>query len=136
VNSSTAFRTAAGSNEDMGWNVTDVNRETGRRGHGHRDAVARTVLCLSRFRANVGQRRDCGHGQCETSDCLRKVYAHRQCLFANGCVRLAFGDADCLLPRLLRWTGRARGLFEDMDNLCPRSALGLFAPVELPCLWT
>ena len=136
VNSSTAFRTMVRSNEVMGWNVTDVNRKTGRRGHGHRDAAERTVLCLSRFTANVGQRRDCGREQCETSDCLRTVCAHRQCLFANCCVSCAFADADSLLARRLAWTGRVRGLFADVDNYIPRPVLGLFAPVELPCLWS
>ncbi len=136
VNSSTALRTVARSNENMGWNVTDVNRKTGRRGHGHRDAAARTVLCLSRFTANVGQRRDCERGQCETSDCLRTVCAHRQCLFANCCVSCAFADADSLLASRLPWTGRVRGLSVDIDNLCPRPVLGLFVPVELPCLWS
>ena len=108
----------------MGWNVTDVNRETDRREDGYDDAAARTVLCLSRFSANVGQRRDCGRGQCEVSDCLRTVCAHRQCLFANCCVSCAFADADCLLPRLLAWTGRGRGLFADVDKLASAACSG------------
>jgi len=136
VNSSTALRTVARSNEDMGCNVTDVNRKTGRRGHGHSNAAARTVLCLSRFTANVGQRRDCGRGQCETSDCLRTACTHRQCLFADCCVSCPFGDADCLLPRRLLWTGRVRGLFADVDNPRLRPALCLFVLAELPRLWT
>ena len=36
----------------------------------------------------------------------------------------------------LAWTGRVRGLFADMDNSRLRPVLGLFAPAELPRLWT
>ena len=63
VNSSTALRTAAGSNEDISLNAADVNRETGWRRYGHDDATARTILCLFAFTANVGQERGCGRGQ-------------------------------------------------------------------------
>lgn len=73
VNSSTAFRTVAGSNEVIGWNDSDANRETDGREYGHDDATARKVFCQSRFTANVGQRRDYGRGQCEAADCLRTV---------------------------------------------------------------
>src|SRR6266436_5091540 len=73
VNSSTALRTVAGSNEGIGSDDSDVNRETDRREHGHDDAAARTVLCQSRFTINLGQRRDCGCGQFETADCLRTM---------------------------------------------------------------
>src|SRR5260370_26616830 len=62
VNSSTAFRTAAGSNEDIGLNAADADRETGRLRSGHDDATARTTLCLFGFRANLGQERGCGRG--------------------------------------------------------------------------
>ena len=136
VNSSTALRTVAGSNEDIGWNDADMNRETGRREHGHDDAAARTVLCLSRFTANLSQQRDCGRGPCETSDCLRTVCDHRQCLFANGCVSCAFGDADCLLPRLMAWTGRDCGLFADTDQpqLRPVLCQSMFADLLLSWL--
>ncbi len=130
VNSSTALRTVAGSNEVIVWKYADVNRETDGREDGYDNAAARTVLCRSRFSANVGQRRDCGRGQSEVPDCLRTNCAHRRCLFANCCVSCAFADADCLLPRLLAWTGRGRGLFSDVDKPHLRPVLGLFAPVE------
>jgi len=57
VNSSTALRTVAGSNEGIGSDDADVNQETGRRENGHDDAAARTVHCQSRFTINVAQRR-------------------------------------------------------------------------------
>ena len=68
VNSSTALRTVAGSNEVIGWNDSDANRETDEWENGHYDAAARKVLCQSRFTADVGQRRVCGREQGETSD--------------------------------------------------------------------
>src|SRR5260370_41193532 len=63
VNSSTALRTAAGSNEDIDLNIADINRKTGRPRNGHDDATARTPLCLFGFTSNVGQERVCGRGQ-------------------------------------------------------------------------
>ena len=80
VNSSTALRTVAGSNEVIGWNDSDANRETDERENGHDDAAARKVFCQSRFTADVGQRRDCGRGHCEAADCLRTVCARYRCL--------------------------------------------------------
>src|SRR6266568_3960114 len=62
VNSATALRTAAGSNEDISLNAAYVNRETGRLRSGHDDATALTPLCLFGFRANLGQERGCGRG--------------------------------------------------------------------------
>src|SRR3974377_1241815 len=61
VNSSTALRTVAGSNEDLGLNAADADRETGRLCNGHGDATARTSLCLFGFTAHLGQERGCGH---------------------------------------------------------------------------
>src|SRR5258708_23213752 len=62
VNSSTAFRTVAGSNEDIAVNTADANREAGRLRNGHDDATARTTLCLFEFKANLYQERGCGRG--------------------------------------------------------------------------
>src|SRR2546425_1941315 len=62
VNSSTALRTVAGSNEVIDRKDSDVNRETDGREAGHNDAAARTVQCRSRFTINVGQRRGFGSG--------------------------------------------------------------------------
>ena len=73
VNSSTALRTAAGSKEDIGWIVADVNWETDRWQNVHGDVANRTTLCLVRFLHNVCQRRRCGRGKCGIVFCLRSV---------------------------------------------------------------
>ena len=62
VNSSTALRTAVGSNEDIGGNDLNVNRETGRRRNGNDDAVTRTIRCLLKRAANAGLWQVHGHG--------------------------------------------------------------------------
>src|SRR5579862_2857409 len=62
VNSSTALRTAAGSNEDISLNAADANREAGRLRNGHDEATARTSVCLFGFTANFYQERGCGRG--------------------------------------------------------------------------
>src|SRR5579862_6800009 len=54
VNSSTALRTVAGSNEDIGLIAADADRETARLRNRHDDATARTTLCLFGFTANLG----------------------------------------------------------------------------------
>jgi hypothetical protein len=77
VNSSTALRTVAGSNEGIGSDDADVNRETGRRKNGHGDAAVRTVHCRSRFTINGCLRRECGRGWCEDSDWLRTICIRR-----------------------------------------------------------
>src|SRR5258708_29651494 len=53
VNSSTALRTVAGSNEDIGWDDADEDRETSRRKDRHDDAAAGKVPCQVRFTINV-----------------------------------------------------------------------------------
>ena len=63
VNSSTALRTVAGSNEDIRWNGADVNRETGEGRNGHGDVVTRTVRDLLKCAANAGQWRGRGSGR-------------------------------------------------------------------------
>src|SRR5256885_1728741 len=54
VNSSTALRTVAGSNEDIGGNDSDTNLETPGRLHGNENAPARTIPCQSPFAENPG----------------------------------------------------------------------------------
>src|SRR2546425_12139063 len=65
VNSSTALRTVAGSNEGIGSDDADVNRETGRRRIGYGDAAVRTGHCQSRITINFGQWREFGRGRVE-----------------------------------------------------------------------
>ena len=66
VNSSTAFRTAAGSNEDISLHGADVNQETNRPRDGHGDAAALTGLRLSGVTSNVGWKPGFGRGQFRT----------------------------------------------------------------------
>src|SRR5438046_9166600 len=61
VNSSTALRTVAESNEDISLNAADANREAQLR-TGHDGATARTTLCLSGFTDYLYQERGCGRG--------------------------------------------------------------------------
>src|SRR5882724_2464263 len=49
VKSATACLTVAGSNEVIGWNGLDANREIDRLQDGHRDTAVRAVLCRSTF---------------------------------------------------------------------------------------
>ena len=53
VNSATALRTVFGSNDGIGWNDSDVNRENGRRRNGNGDASLWTFPCLSEFAGNA-----------------------------------------------------------------------------------
>lgn len=71
VNSSIALRTAAGSNEDIGLDAVDANRETDRWRYGHCDAAARTGLCRGEFADDAGQWRRYGHGKFGIVVCLR-----------------------------------------------------------------
>ena len=68
VNSSTALRTAVGSNEDIGGNDLNVNREIGRRQNGNGDTVTRTVRCLLKYEADAGLWKAYGRGQFEPAD--------------------------------------------------------------------
>ena len=68
VNSSTALRTAVGSNEDIGGNNLNVNRETGRRQNGNGDAVTRTICCLLKCAASPGLWQVRGRGQSRPVD--------------------------------------------------------------------
>src|SRR5213083_2091355 len=54
VNSSTALRTAAGSNEDIGWNDSDVNGKACGHGKTRDDAVTQTIRDRLGFAAEVG----------------------------------------------------------------------------------
>lgn len=76
VNSSTALRTAAGSNEDINSNAEDVNRETGGPRRGQGDAAAWRNLCLSGFVANARRERGFGRGQSRIAVCLRTIGVH------------------------------------------------------------
>jgi hypothetical protein len=115
VNSSTALRTAAGSNEDISSNATDVDRETGPSRNGHDDATARTILCLLGFTANVGQQRGHGLGRFWVTAGLRTVRARCRFHLAASRGRVFVAAADCSLPCLMAWTGRGCGLFADTD---------------------
>ena len=68
VNSSTAFRSMVGSNEDIGGNDLNVNRETGRRQNGNGDAVTRTIRCLLKCAANACLWQVHGRGQFQHVD--------------------------------------------------------------------
>ncbi len=76
VNSSTALRTAAGSNEDIRLYASDVNPETNKPRDGHGDAAAWTGLRLVGFTANAGWKRGFGRGQFRIAACLRTVGVH------------------------------------------------------------
>lgn len=130
VNSSTAFRTVAGSNEVIGWNDSDVKLETDRQEDGRDDAAGGTVHCQARFTIKAGQRRDCGRGQFEARDCLRTVCVRWQFPFADGERSSEVAAADFLLPRRWARTERVHGLFADTDGLSPLPECGLCAFVE------
>ena len=68
VNSSTAFRSMVGSNEDIGGNDLNLNRETSRQRKGNGDAVAWTFHCLLRYANNVNLWQVCGRGQSQSVD--------------------------------------------------------------------
>src|SRR5882724_5720649 len=71
VNSATACRNAAGSNEVIGRNDLDANREMDRRKDGHGDAPTRKMICQSAFTDSPRIRRVRGCGQGETAGYLR-----------------------------------------------------------------
>jgi hypothetical protein len=54
MDSSTALRTVAGSNEDIRGNDSNTNLETRWRLHGNEKAPARTILCRSKFTEKSG----------------------------------------------------------------------------------
>ena len=95
VNSSTALRTAAGSNEDINLNAADVNWETGRQRNGHDDATARTILCLFGFTSNVGQERGWGRGEFWVAASLRTIPVRYRCRVAASRGRVYVSAADC-----------------------------------------
>ena len=66
VNSSTALRTAAGSNEDISLYGADVNQEANGPRDGRGDAAALTGLRLSGFTSNAGLKPGFGRGQFRT----------------------------------------------------------------------
>ena len=80
VNSSTALRTVAGSNVDIGWNGADVNGKVRERGNDHDDTEARTIRGLFEFTAEVAPCRGFGRGQCGAMALLRIVCARSRCL--------------------------------------------------------
>lgn len=94
VNSSTALRTAAGSNEDIGLNAVDVNLETDRPRDSHSDAMAWTGLWLSRFTANAGWERGFGRGKSKIAACLRTIRGPCRCRLRTCRGYVIFGALD------------------------------------------
>jgi len=134
VNSSTALRNAAGSNEDIDLNAADVNRETSRSRYGHGKATARTILCLFGFGASVGRERRCGRGQFWVVACLRTTRVRFFCRMGASRGRVLVAVTDCLLPRLFAWPGRRRGLSLDANGMRLWPALCLVMSADLPRL--
>ena len=73
VNSATAWRTVAGSNEVISRNGLDANLEIGRRQDGHRDATTSIIFCQSRFADSPRACRVRGRGQFTAAECLRTI---------------------------------------------------------------
>ena len=127
VNSATAWRTVAGSNEVIGGNDLDVNREIGRRPGGHGDATTRISRCRSTVADKLRLRPVRGRGLFAAADCLRLIHDRCRCLFADDGGRCLCADTDCSRTRLVAWTERDHGLFADMANTRLRPVLTRFA---------
>src|SRR6266566_3886855 len=73
VNSATACRTVAGSNEDIGWIDMNANLEMDRWQDCHSDATMRIILCRFLFADSLRTLRVRGKGQFAVADCLRPI---------------------------------------------------------------
>ena len=83
VNSSTALRTVAGSNEDIGWNGLDLNWEMDWPPDGHGEATARIFPGRSMVANKLRPGPVCGHGLFTAADCLWTIHVRCRVAFTD-----------------------------------------------------
>ena len=110
VNSATALRTGAGSNEDISRNDSGMSQEINRTRKVHDKSSMRTLSGQLRFADTSRTSPDRGRGQSESVDCPRTVRVRCQCLTVDCPDCCLYADADSSRTCLWTWTVRGRDL--------------------------
>ena len=130
VNSATAWRTEAGSNEDIRSIRLGLNRATLRSMADRPGSRTRNGRSQCTFVDTDNPLPRLGRGLTMRVDCPRRIRFRAGCLSTAQSLPFRNADADCLWSRTRFLPLRGHGWFDDSDSAGPRLFRGLLAVVD------